>query len=290
VEDKDKSRSVWGRVAGGVGGFMIGGPIGALLGVVAGHHVDRAGGIGPAWERFQSWFRRVVLGEDDSGTPDLNQGARRRYADRDTAAELGDDPRQQAFAIGVIVLGAKMAKADGRVSRDEVAAFKQIFKIPPEDMKAVAAVFDQAKQSAEGYEAYARQIGDLFADSPQVLEELLGALYHIARADGVLHPAETAFLHDVASLFGLPREAVNRLHAQFERAADTEPDPYTVLGVSPDASDDEIRAAWRRLSREHHPDALMAKGMPQEFVTQASETMAAINHAYDRIRERRGIR
>ncbi|MBB4286234.1 TerB family tellurite resistance protein [Roseospira goensis] len=263
--------SIWGKVIGGVGGFLLLGPLGALVGTAAGHAVDKEG--------WPSWLG----GGGGKGEPRAGSG-------RPRPGSVGADARQQAFAVGVIALGAKMAKADGRVTKDEVAAFKQVFQIPPEDMKAVGAVFDHAKQSADGYQVYARQIADLFTDSPQVLEELLGALYKIARADGVLHPAETAFLHDVARLFGLPAEAVTRLHAQYERSAEGEPDPYAVLGVSPQASDDEVRAAWRRLSREHHPDVLMAKGMPEEFVAQANETMAAINHAYDRIRERRGLR
>jgi len=260
--------SIWGKVIGGVGGFMVLGPLGALVGAAAGHAVDKEG--------WPSWLG----GTGKSDRPSL----------RDRIGKLGADARQQAFAVGVIVLGAKMAKADGHVSRDEVAAFKRIFQIPPGDMKAVGAIFDQAKQSAEGYEIYARQIARLFADSPQVMEELLGALYQIARADGALHPAEIAFLNDIARIFGLPPEAINRLHAQYERSSGDEADPYVVLGVAPDASDDDIRAAWRKLSREHHPDVLMSQGMPEEFVAQANEKMATINNAYDRVRERRGLK
>ncbi|WP_299439661.1 TerB family tellurite resistance protein [uncultured Rhodospira sp.] len=290
-------RGIWGKLAGGGVGMMLGGPLGALIGVAAGHQVDRAGGLAPVWARVRAALARVLgplFGAPDDptdGATETAETARRRFEEGVATKTFGTDPRQQAFAVGVIVLGAKMAKADGRVTRDEVAAFKRIFHIPPEDMAAVGAIFDEAKRSADGYAPYASQIADLFADSPQVLEELLGALYHIARADGVVHPEELRILHDVARLFGLPADAVNRLRAQFERApSESEPDPYQVLGVAPDASDDAVRAAWRRLSREHHPDALMAKGMPREFVAQATETMATINHAYDRIRERRGLR
>lgn len=261
--------SIWGKVIGGVGGFLVLGPLGALVGTAAGHAVDKEG--------WPSWL-------GGSGGKSDRPGLRERIG------KVGADARQQVFAVGVIVLGAKMAKADGHVSKDEVAAFKRIFQVPPEDMKAVGAIFDQAKRSSDGYEIYARQIARLFSDSPQVLEELLGALYQIARADGGLHPAETAFLNDIARIFGLPPDAINRLHAQYERSGSDEADPYAVLGVAPDASDDDIRAAWRKLSREHHPDVLMSQGMPQEFVSQANEKMAAINHAYDRIRERRGLK
>ncbi len=259
--------SIWGKVVGGIGGMMLFGPLGALVGAAAGHAVDKEG--------WPSWL---------GGAGKVGQKARERIG------TLGANARQQAFAVGVIVLGAKMAKADGHVTRDEVRAFKEIFRIPPEDMAAVGKVFDQAKQSSEGYEIYARQIALLFRDSPQVLEELMGALYHIARADGVLHPAETKFLNDVARIFKLEPDVIDRLHARFERAGEDEVDPYAVLGVAPDASDEDVRAAWKRLSRENHPDVLMSKGMPEEFVAQANEKMAAINHAYDRVRERRGLK
>ncbi|MQX35979.1 TerB family tellurite resistance protein [Roseospira navarrensis] len=260
--------SIWGKVVGGLGGFLVLGPLGALVGAAAGHAVDKEG--------WPSWLG----GSGKSDRPGL----------RERLGKATADARQQAFAVGVIVLGAKMAKADGHVSKDEVAAFKRIFQIPQDDMKAVGAIFDQAKQSAEGYQIYARQIAMMFSDSPQVLEELLGSLYQIARADGALHPAEVTFLNDIARIFRLPPESVNRLHAQYERSGSDEPDPFAVLGVSPDASDDDIRAAWRRLSREHHPDVLMSQGMPEEFIAQANEKMAAINHAYDRIRQRRGLK
>lgn len=259
--------SIWGKVVGGIGGMMLLGPLGALVGAAAGHAVDKEG--------WPSWL---------GGAGKVGQKA------RDRIGAMGANARQQAFAVGVIVLGAKMAKADGQVTRDEIRAFKQIFHVPPEDMGAVGKIFDQAKQSPEGYQIYARQIALLFRGSPQVLEELMGALYHIARADGVLHPAETAFLHDCARIFNLGPEVMDRLHARFENAGADEADPYAVLGVSPEASDDEVRAAWKKLSRENHPDVLTAQGMPEEFIAQANETMAAINNAYDRVRARRGMR
>ncbi len=296
--------SVWGKVIGGVGGFMVGGPLGAIVGVAAGHAVDKEGGVSAAFDKVRAQAGDIVRGPGD------------READPQGAAVgglggggLGKDTRQHAFAVGVITLGAKMAKADGRVTRDEVQVFKRVFHIPDHEMKAVGAVFDSAKRSAEGYETYARQIASVFHGHPEVLEELLGALYQIARADSVMHPRELAILHDVARLFHLPPDAVDRLRARFEGpgwaggargaqdagqgrdggAGSDEPDPYAVLGVPPTASDAEVRSAWTRLARQHHPDTLLAAGLPEAFVEQAGRTMAGINHAYDTIRERRAM-
>ncbi|MBB4264667.1 TerB family tellurite resistance protein [Roseospira visakhapatnamensis] len=277
----------WGKVVGGVGGFLVGGPLGALVGAAAGHAVDTEGGVSAALDKVRAQARGMV-----GAAEGMVAGGRDGHA------------RQQAFAVAVIALGAKMAKADGRVTRDEVAAFKRVFHIPDDEIAAVGAVFDRAKQSAQGYEIYALQIAAVFRGHPEVLEELLGALYQIALADGALHPKEVTFLREVARLFQLPPHVVDRLRARFEGAGgaggagagagpggvDDGPDPYAVLGVSPDASDAEVRAAWTRLARKHHPDTLLAAGLPEAFIEQATRTMASINHAYDRIRERRGLR
>lgn len=298
--------SVWGKVIGGVGGFMVGGPLGAVVGVAAGHAVDKEGGVAAAFDSVRARAGGIVRGADDRAAD-----VRAASAGGLGGGVLGKDARQHAFAVGVITLGAKMAKADGQVTRDEVQAFKRVFHIPDHEMKAVGAVFDSAKRSAEGYETYARQIASVFHGHPEVLEELLGALYQIARADGVMHPNEVAVLHDVARLFQLPPDAVDRLRARFEgpgwaggarggkgaghgrergAAGGVAPDdPYAVLGVPPTASDAEVRAAWTRLARQHHPDTLLAAGLPEAFVEQAGRTMAGINHAYDTIRERRAM-
>ena len=208
-------------------------------------------------------------------------------------SELPDSPeqlgatKQVAFTVAIVVLSAKMAKADGQVTRDEVDAFKQIFRVPPHEMKGVGRIFDQAKQDAEGFEPYASQIAQMFAHQPAVLEELLGGLFHIANADGVIHPNELAYLETVASIFGFGRERFERIKAVYISPQGTS--PYELLGVDKEASDEEVKSAYRKLIREHHPDTVIAQGMPQEFVDLANEKMAAINAAYDEIKKIRGI-
>lgn len=236
-------------------GFALGGPLGALLGAAAGHTVDRAraGGAGMGGRIPQS---------------------------RET--------REHAFAVAVIVLGAKMAKADGRVTPNEVAAFKNVFHIPPEEMDTVASLFNEAKRDAQGFEPYARQIGTMLADQPALLEELLGGLFHIAKADGVYHPLEHEFLEQVAREFGFDAQTFERIRASHLDSG--EADPYQVLGLTRDATDADIKKTYRKLIREHHPDTLIAKGLPQEFVDVANNEMAAINAAYDEIEKERGLR
>ena len=241
--------SIWGKIIGGAAGFAIGGPIGALLGVVGGHALDRYAEDQPI--------------DEDAATKKI------------------------AFTIGVIALGAKMAKADGVVTRDEIAAFRDVFRVPTEEEKNVGRVWDMARQTTDGFEAYAQQIARLFNPGSPVLEELIGSLFHIAEADGVIHESEVSYLRRVAEIFGFDDLAFDRLRTIY--VGDQGDDPYSVLGVDPAASDGEIRTAYRRLIREHHPDRLIAQGLPDELVSVATDRMAALNTAWDRIKKARDI-
>jgi DnaJ like chaperone protein len=243
--------SIWGKIIGGAAGFAIGGPLGALLGASVGHAVD-SGLVGAAGRAGEGATRKIT------------------------------------FTIGVIALSAKMAKADGHVTRDEIEAFREVFKIPPHEVRNVGRVFDMARKDTAGYEAYAAQIARLFQDSPQVLEDLLGALFHIANADGVLHPAEIEYLDNVARIFGFSEAryaSIKALYMGPDKAS-----PYTILGVSPDISDADLKKRYRTLIKENHPDKLIAQGMPQEFIEVANDRLAAINAAYDRLEEQRGLK
>lgn len=199
--------------------------------------------------------------------------------------------RSVAFTIAVIALSAKMAKADGIVTRDEVTAFRRVFHIPPEDEPAAARVFNMAREDVAGFEQYADRIARMFkvegkpcgADS--VLCDLMEGLFHIATADGDYHPAEDAFLVRVAEIFGMEAAAFARLRAH--HVPDAAPDPYTVLGVSPDAPLDEIRSVYRAEVRQTHPDQMIARGVPEEAVRMAEGRMQAINSAWEEIQDAR---
>jgi len=255
--------SILGAILGGAAGLIaLGGPLGALLGAAAGHAIGRLS-------------RRKAAAVDDAAPAGLE----------------GLDPRaatkQVAFTIAVIALGAKMAKADGIVTRDEVDAFKQVFRVPEDELNNVARVFDQARKSPLGFEAYAAQVARMFRGQPAVLEELLDGLFHIAKADGQVGPAEIEYLKKVATIFGFREHDFERIRA--EHLGPDKADPYEILGVTRQSDDAEIKGAYRKLVREHHPDRLIAKGVPKEFIDVATEKLATINAAWERISRERGI-
>ncbi|WP_278922601.1 MULTISPECIES: molecular chaperone DjiA [Pseudophaeobacter] len=189
--------------------------------------------------------------------------------------------RSVAFAIAVIALGAKMAKADGQVTRDEVTAFREVFQIARTDEAGAARVFDMARTDIAGYQDYAARIQRMFASDPSTLCDLMEGLFHIAMADGFYHPNENDFLQDVSRIFGQTPEQFRALRARF--VPDAPKDPYTVLGVSADMPRDEIRKHWRRLVRDTHPDAMIGRGVPEEAVRLAEKRLIDINRAWDAI-------
>jgi DnaJ like chaperone protein len=194
--------------------------------------------------------------------------------------------RSVAFTIAVIALGAKMAKADGQVTRDEVTAFREVFFIAAQDEAGAARVFNLARQDAAGFEEYAKRIRSMFTGQPDTLRDLLEGLFHIAMADGSYHPNENAFLEEVSRIFGVPPSEFRALRMRF--APDASRDPYTVLGVTPETPYDEIRRTFRRLVRENHPDAMIARGVPEEAMQLAQKRMADINRAWAEIESTRG--
>lgn len=239
--------SIWGKIIGGTAGFALGGPLGALLGLSVGHAVD---------------------------------------ASVQTITQDPEKTRQITFTIGVIALSAKMAKADGRVTREEVDAFKQVFHVPPSEMKNVGRVYNMARQHTAGFDAYAKQIADLMKDNRRVLSDLLEALFFIAKSDGHVHPNELNFIRAVAKIFGFPQKDID---AFVHRHVGADPDcPYSVLGAEPDISDTELRKKYRQLVRENHPDRLIAEGVPSDLIAVATRRAAEINAAYDKIIASRG--
>jgi DnaJ like chaperone protein len=257
--------SIWGKILGGIAGFAMAGPLGGVVGATLGHAAD-AGAL-------------------NGSSPRLPTNA------AEMASFLGS--KEQLFAVSVIVLSAKLAKCDGTVKRAEIDAFKQMFRIPAGNMREVAELFDQARETHEGSEPFADKLGEAFTDNRGLLEDVLNALFFIARADGPLNRAEVAFLGAVHLRLGLSQEVWER--ARGGRASAQQPagpqagDPYAVLGLKENASDDEVRAKWRNLMRENHPDSLAARGVPKEFVQRATAKVAEINAAWDRIKRARKL-
>ena len=191
--------------------------------------------------------------------------------------------RSVGFTIAVIALGAKMAKADGLVTRDEVTAFRRVFTIPKGEEASAAKVFDLARQDVAGFDAYARKIRAMFKPSDRdVMIDLMEGLFHIAVADRQFHPAEETFLRSVAQIFGLDDPCFRSL-----RARHVQDDPYAVLGVDPSAPYEAIRKAWRVAVKASHPDVMIARGVPAEAVKLAQDRLRALNAAWDEISKAR---
>jgi DnaJ like chaperone protein len=236
--------SFWGLISGGGIGFALAGPLGALIGAVAGHLlVDQEGG-------------KAAL------------------------AVFSPAPREVVFTTGLIALSAKMARSDGYVHQSEIDAFRRIVEVPEGEAARAQALFDLAKSTTDGFDAYARQIAEAFREEPALLADVLDGLFHIAAADGAVHEAEHAYLLDVAAIFGIDEAGFAAIEARHVRLAE---DPYAVLGVSPDIDDAGLKARHRKLVRDNHPDRELARGLPPEAVKIATERLAAINAAHDRI-------
>ncbi len=235
--------SIWGKIIGSATGFAFGGPIGALLGGAAGHALDK----------FKT---KKILPE-----------------------ELA--LKQIGFTVGVIVLSAKMAKADGKVTKNEIKAFKKKINVPDNEIKNVARLWDQAKKTTDGFEVYAKQISDLLEKNSSVLEELLNLLVIIAEADGKITNLEKKYLKEVSDIFGFSEK-------DFERICSSKLneyiDPYHTLGVSKDAPLEEIKNRWKKLAIKHHPDRLIAQGIPKDIIETNTYRLKEINNAWDLIK------
>ncbi|MCB1420234.1 MAG: DnaJ family molecular chaperone [Notoacmeibacter sp.] len=192
--------------------------------------------------------------------------------------------RSVAFSVAMIALSAKMAKADGVVTQDEVRAFHEIFHVPDSERRNVSRLYEIARQDVAGYEAYAQRMTSLCGNGEPgcpVMEDILDGLFHIAKADGVLHEREVSFLRDVSGIFGFDEHGFRRIMARHADLGDA--DPYAVLGLERGASFETVRKRYRELVKENHPDKLVAHGLPEEFMVIAHDRISAINDAYGAI-------
>lgn len=227
------------------------------------------------WTRINDAIAALAAGEGLSAIFERLRGSK-----------MESPERSVGFTIAIIALGAKMAKADGQVTRNEVTAFRQLFSIAPEEEDNAARVFNLARQDVAGFDTYARKIAAMFPDEGrQTLIDLLEGLFTIAMADGEYHPNEDQFLAEVSRIFGLGDPCFRSLRARFVEGAPR--DPYDVLGIAPGASLEDIRAAWKQAVRDSHPDRLLARGVPPEAVALASRRMIDINAAWAELNGKR---
>jgi len=197
----------------------------------------------------------------------------------------GEDP---TFTTAVTALGAKLAKADGRVSVSEFDAFAQVFQTDAASEPNIHRLYDLARQTTHGYESYAIRLAKRYRNCPALLEDVLDGLFHIAGSDGAVTQDELVYLERVAQLFGFSPLVFRRLKAT--HLGLSAEDPYGVLGVLHDAPDAEVRSAWKSALVQAHPDRARGRGLPAEFIEVAESKAAAINSAFDTImRERRAM-
>ena len=246
--------SIWGKLIGGAAGLALGGPIGAILGIAAGHGVDKV----------------------------------RKFDADESNKNFSNDQKEQIFATSVIAISAKLAKADGKISKSEILAFKKIFEFPAEDETAISNIFNSAKENIDDYKDIAKQVYKVFKYDRGLLFELLNSLFSIAYADGELHPKERDMLFEIAKVFQITSNEFESLNNIFEAKISTDNTSmnrsYKILGLSENASLEQVSNQYRKLIKEYHPDKLQGMGLPKEFIELANQKLSAINKAYTEIK------
>ena len=236
--------SIWGSLLGGVIGFSFGGPFGALLGSFLGGKISR-----------------------------LN-----------SSKTIGNQQNsQEVFALSLIILSAKLSKADGHVSKEELIAVKDKFQIPDSEIDQVAKIFNKAKDESTGYEPYAKQIAEIFRGNLNVLEEVINILFYIAEADGHVSNDEETMIANIAYIFGLSQKQYQSIKES--RKTSDKLNPYIVLESQPTDDLKTIRKNYIKLSKEHHPDLLISKGVPVEVINESKNKMRSINAAWDQVQK-----
>ena len=236
--------SIWGSLIGGMIGLSLGGPFGMLLGSILGGKISR--------KRARGGFS--AIGQS-----------------------------QKIFALSLIVLSAKLSKADGQVSREELIAVKDKLKIPENEIDQVGKIFNQAKEESTGFEPYAQQIAQFYKGNLNVLEEVINILFYIAESDGRVSTEETKMIEKIAYIFGLNELQYKSIRES--RKSSDKLNPYIVLESNPEDSLQIIRKRYLKLSKEHHPDLLLSRGVPEEVIEESKKTMRAINSAWSQIQK-----
>ena len=236
--------SIWGSLLGGVIGFSFGGPFGALLGSFLGGKISRLNSS------------KIIGNQQNS---------------------------QEVFALSLIILSAKLSKADGHVSKEELIAVKDKLQIPDSEIDQVAKIFNKAKDESTGYEPYAKQIAEIFRNNINVLEEVINILFYIAEADGNVSNDEETMIANIAYIFGLSQKQYQSIKES--RKTSDKLNPYIVLESQPTDDLKTIRKNYIRLSKEHHPDLLISKGVPVEVINESKNKMRSINAAWDQVQK-----
>lgn len=263
--------SWWGKVLGGTFGFMLGGPLGALFGAALGHQFDK--GL-----KTSNWAGFIPAGGNQEQV-------------------------QAAFFTALFSVMGHIAKADGRVSEDEIAMAKSVMQqmaLDEEQKRVAIELFNQGKSSSFDLEAIVGQFRQECHRRTTLIQMYLEVLIHAAYADGEMDSAEHRVLLQVSGLLGLSEIQYQQIEARVQAqrsfqqdSAQVKPtkdllkEAYHVIGVQENATDAEIKKAYRRLMNQHHPDKLVSRGMPDEMVKLATEKTQEIRKAYELINKSR---
>lgn len=201
---------------------------------------------------------------------------------------LDASPRHNsvAFTIALVSLSAKLAKSDGVALKIEAETFERLHDVAPSELINVRRIFALAAKDTAGFEAYAEKVAALMGHDRALLHDVLEGLFHIAAADGILHPEEEKCIKRAADHFGFSEAEFRSMRALFVHDPD---DPYAVLGLTPDVDSATLKTRFRQLVREHHPDLLIARGVPKEFISVATAKLAMVNAAYAAIAKERRL-
>ncbi|HHH44636.1 MAG TPA: co-chaperone DjlA [Gammaproteobacteria bacterium] len=265
--------SWWGKVLGGAFGYLLAGPLGALIGAALGHNFDR--GLG---SNLGAQFK---------------PGAQERV--------------QTAFFTALFSVMGHLAKADGRVSPDEIEVARDVMRrmnLNEQMRKAAIGLFNQGKQPGFPLQDVLRQFRQECHRRRNLMQMFVEILMHAAHADGKLDSAERGVLEQVRQALGFTTLEFRHIEALVRNArhfggggfgGDATASPgaslqeaYEILGVERSASDAEVKKAYRRLMNQHHPDKLVAKGLPEEMIRLATEKTQEIKKAYDLVKASRG--
>ena len=249
---------IMGKIVGGTIGFALGGPLGAIAGAAFGHAFDKN-------------EEAYLIGD------------RPRATEGETA--------QLAFFVAAFSMLAKLVRADGAVSREEIDSVEAFMvrdlNLEPQSRRMAMEIFHAALDSPDDFQQYAAQFYSHFNNRPQLLDMMIDIMLRVALADGRMSAAEEAMISDAVRAFRMDDDHYRRLRARYISDVDKY---YAILGCDRNDPDERIKSQYRRKVSEYHPDKIASKGLPEEFTKFAGDKFREIQEAYEVIKKERGIR